>query len=301
MGTALLLHLFFPNASNNHRARLLQPLFVALSILVFLGTQLVIPVLPRLTPVVLGYTADITPERIVELTNKERTATGAPTLRIDPLLTQAALAKASHMMAKGYWAHVAPDGTEPWYFFTNAGYQYRYAGENLARDFSTPETAVSAWMASPTHRDNLLAPRYEDIGVAVVVGDLKGVKTTLVVQLLGKKLGPLTVPEVGAASETSTVSTVPISSRIAGLELGAKSLAAKNILIEDKLRLISPFSGTKRIALFLVSLFLVVFALDVVIVHRRNIARRSSRSFAHLMFLGMILIVILASKAGLVL
>lgn len=286
---ALLLHLFFPAQSNNHRARLLQPLFVALAMLVFLGTQLVIPVLPRVTPVVLGYTADISPERIVELTNKERAATGAPILRIDSSLTQAALGKASDMLTKGYWAHVAPDGTEPWYFFTNAGYQYRYAGENLARDFSNPDAVISAWMASPTHRDNLLAPRYDDIGVAVVQGDLKGVKTTLVVQLLGKKLGPLAVPPTGTVSESSTFSTVPISAKIAGLEEGARNI------------LISPFSATSRIALFLVSFFLVVFALDIVVVHQRRIARRSSHSFAHLVFLGMILIVIVISKAGLVL
>lgn len=289
MVTALLIHLFFPNTSNNHRARLLQPLFVALFILAFLGTQLVFPLLPRVTPVVLGYTSDITPERIIELTNKERAATGAAPLRVDPRLTQAALSKASDMLTKGYWAHVAPDGTDPWDFFTNSGYQYRYAGENLARDFSTPDAVVSAWMASPSHRDNLLAPRYDDMGIAVVQGDLKGVKTTLVVQLLGKKLGPLTVPEVGAASEISTISTVPISAKIAGLEQGAKDI------------LVSPFLGTKRIALFLVSFFLVVFVLDIIVVHRRNIARRSSHSLAHLMFLGMILIVIVISRAGLVL
>lgn len=288
MAAARILSLFFPHESNNHRARLLQPLFVALVILVFLGTQLAFPLLPRLTPVVLGYTSDITPERIVELTNRERAATGAPALNVDSTLSQAALAKASHMLTQGYWAHVAPDGTDPWYFFTSSGYQYRYAGENLARDFSTPEAVVSAWMASPTHKDNLLAPRYEDMGIAVVQGDLRGVKTTLVVQLLGKKLGSLVVPEVGAVSPISTVSTVPISSRIAGLELEARSL-------------ISPFSGTKRIALFLVALFLAVFALDIIIVHQRRITRRSSHSLAHLVFLGMILIVVLASKAGLIL
>ncbi|MDO8504035.1 MAG: CAP domain-containing protein [bacterium] len=289
MGTALLLHLFFPHESNNHRAKLLQPVFVALCILVFLGTQLVIPVLPRVTPVVLGYTADITPERIVELTNKERAATGAAPLRIDALLTQAALSKASDMLTKGYWAHVAPDGREPWYFFTSSGYQYRYAGENLARDFSTSDAVVSAWMASPSHKDNLLAPRYEDIGIAVVEGDLKGIKTTLVVQLLGKKLGSLPASNTGEVFESSTISTNPISQKVAGIGIGTKNI------------LLSPFSGTRRIAVFLVSLFLMIFALDMIVVHRRRIVRRSSHSFAHLIFLGMILIVVLASKAGLIL
>ncbi len=269
---------------------------MALSILMFLGTQLALPFLPRLTPIVLGYSSNITPDRIIELVNKERAATGAPVLNVDTLLTQAAVSKASDMLTKGYWAHVAPDGTDPWYFFTNSGYQYRYAGENLARDFSTPDAVVSAWMASPSHRDNLLAPRYEDIGIAVVEGDLKGVKTTIVVQLLGRKLGTLAAPPAGTVPESSAVSTVPLSAKIAGLKE-----EARNILIADKLRFISPFTASSRIALFLVSFFLAVFTLDIIIVHQRRIARRSSHSAAHLVFLGMILIVILASKAGLVL
>ena len=47
------------------------------------------------------------------------------------------------MLNKSYWAHVAlmerSLGS-----FTNFGYKYRYAGENLARDFSSASSAVEA-------------------------------------------------------------------------------------------------------------------------------------------------------------
>jgi hypothetical protein len=66
-------------------------------------------------------------------------------------------------------------------------YNYTYAGENLAMNFSEAEDALSAWLASPTHRDNILSQNYEDIGVAVVVGEINGTETTLVVQLFGQR------------------------------------------------------------------------------------------------------------------
>src|SRR5258708_28336998 len=92
------------------------------------------------------------------------------------------------MFANQFWAHVAPDGTSPWQFFKNAGYQYYSAGENLARDFSNTSDMMAAWMASPTHRANIVNGRFREIGVAVVDGRLLGSDTTLVVQLFGTPL-----------------------------------------------------------------------------------------------------------------
>ena len=89
------------------------------------------------------------------------------------------------MIDRDYWAHVAPDGTQPWKFFTSFGYKYRYAGENLARDFSNASSAMDAWMNSPTHKENILNPKYKEIGIGVVEGDLAGTDTTIIVQFFG--------------------------------------------------------------------------------------------------------------------
>jgi uncharacterized protein YkwD len=72
------------------------------------------------------------------LPTEKRSQAGVSPLAYNPYLAQAAQAKARHMLEYDYWAHIAPDGTDPWKFFTDAGYKYRYAGENLARDFSNP-------------------------------------------------------------------------------------------------------------------------------------------------------------------
>lgn len=278
-----ILHLFFPHEYNNHRARILHPL-PTLSLAVFLVLfQVFLPFLPKFVPVVLGYESSIKPEEIVELTNKERLKTGLPGLSLDPLLAQAALTKASDMFARNYWAHNSPDGKEPWRFITGMGYQYRFAGENLARDFSNSEDVVSAWMRSSTHRDNLLSPKYQDIGVAVVEGELDGVRTTLVVQFFGTKMSQAAVVEERLATASGVLSNIkeenkPILSRI----------------------LVSPALATKNITLGLILLLAIVFLIDLVIVRQKNIARVSSKSLAHLLFFGMIVLVILVAKQGII-
>lgn len=278
--SALFAYYLLPHETNNHRARLLHPLFVALSLFLFLVSQVMISFLPKVTPVVLGYASNIPPEAIVELTNQKRAENGAPALNIDSTLTQAALAKGSDMLTRDYWAHVSPEGVEPWSFFVDAGYRYRFAGENLARDFTKAEDVVDAWMASPTHRENLLAGRYQDIGIAVVDGEFDGVETSLVVQLFGTKFG----------TETEVTET-PISTVAASLITPSQPEKATQILL-------SPFSSTRRIALFIVSLFFTLLSIDMVIVSRKNVARRASRSFAHMLFFGMIIIALLAAQSG---
>ena len=127
----------------------------------------------------------ITPENIISLTNKERIAWGVNTLNTNAQLSAAALAKANDMLQKQYWDHFGPNGESPWQFIRAAGYDYVYAGENLAKGFRTSEGIHEAWMASPTHKENIISGNYKDIGVAVVQGELLGKETTLVVQMFG--------------------------------------------------------------------------------------------------------------------
>lgn len=289
--SALLIHYFFPHESNNHRARLLHPIFITLSLFLFLLNQALIPFLPRITPAVLGYASNIPPERVIELTNQKREEKGVEPLRIDPLLTQSALMKASDMFLKDYWAHVSPEGIEPWHFFVQAGYKYRFAGENLARDFSKPEDVVAAWVASPSHRENLLAARYRDIGIAVVDGKLGGVETTLVVQFFGTKFSEA-VAESEISTPLTTLTTIPVTPL--GASVQKDEGLAKKILV-------SPFSTTKRTAIFFISLFFTLISIDMVIIGQKNISRRSSKSVAHFLFFGVILVVLLIVKEGAIL
>ena len=54
----------------------------------------------------------------------------------------------------------------------------------FARDFYDTESMLKAWMNSPTHRDNIINSKYQEIDIGVVNGVLNGVKTTLVVHIL---------------------------------------------------------------------------------------------------------------------
>lgn len=274
-----LIHLFTPHPSNNHRAKLLHPFFVGIFISVFVGSQGVVSFLPIFSPIALGYSSKITPEKIVEFTNQERAQNGQSILQIDNNLNKAALAKAGDMFARDYWAHNSPNGQEPWHFFLDADYQYKYAGENLARDFAKDEDVVTAWLASPSHKENLLSSRYQDIGVAVVEGELGGIRTTLVVQLFGTRINSevaeksLVVPALGAVSKE----------QIAG-----------------KIANISPFSIKKSLAILLLSVFVFIFALDILFISKDNVQRRSSKSFAHMSFLIVILAIVLLSRSGVI-
>lgn len=282
--------LFFPHPHNNHKARILHrhSLLVLLGLLVM--AQAAIGLSHQIKPGVLGYASVIPPQTIIELTNNERTKLGLASLKVNSELTKAAEAKAVDMFAKGYWAHNAPDGTEPWSFILNAGYSYLHAGENLARDFNSPEAVVTAWMNSPSHKANLISPKYQDIGVAVMDGKINGVETTLVVQMFGTLQS--VAPKI-QAQNTSVVAPV-----LAAAQEAKPVVAAPQPLTVPK---ISPFDVSRSVSLAFVILIVVVLAFDWLIVWRRNLVRISGKSWAHLTFFATMIIILIILKRGLIL
>lgn len=134
----------------------------------------------------------ITQEVIVGLINKNRIEQGLPTLQINPTLTRSTELKGRDMIENGYFAHVSPGGKSPWYWFKEAGYQYAFAGENLAVNFVDPESLVNAWMKSPSHRENILNKNYTETGISIVYGDYKGKKSLFIIQHFGTVQSPKT-------------------------------------------------------------------------------------------------------------
>lgn len=153
---------------------------------------------------VLGRSSDVSRASLLADTNQVRQANKAPTLNLNDDLNRAAEAKADNMFAEQYWSHTAPSGATPWQWIDESGYQYAYAGENLAKGFMTAEGVVTAWMHSPEHRENLLKSEYQDVGFAVKYGELNGKKTTLVVALYGQAVADMIdSPAVLAANGAS--------------------------------------------------------------------------------------------------
>jgi len=302
-----LAHYFFPRHSNNHKAKLLHSSTLFLVILSLVFYQAVLQALPLSGLRILGYAANIPPSKVIQLTNQKRAEAGLASLEFDGALTAAAKAKGEDMLAQNYWAHVAPDGTQPWKFFIDSGYRYRFAGENLARDFSDPQSAVEAWMASPSHRDNLLSSKYSEIGVAVVEGDLDGVETTLVVQLFGARFVDTTPQVPIARAETSVPAqqaptTAPLPEVAdSQIEVGEIVTAAPIGIVESTPILISPFDTTKSVSLMTIGLLLIILVVDGLVASSKKITRIGGRTFAHLAFLGMILAIVIIARAGLIL
>lgn len=307
-----LIHLLLPRQSNNHKAKILHPsgLTVVAAFLIFV--QLGINLLPRVSPAILGYAASISRDEVVNLTNQRRIAAGLSPLTLNGTLSNAALAKGNDMIVKDYWAHVAPDGTQPWKFFNDFGYKYRYAGENLARDFSNAQSAVDAWMNSPTHRDNILNPKYKEIGIGITEGDLAGSDTTVIVQFFGAtyadrpqqplankavqievKTNPTQKPVVVNVEPTITPNPLPT---IEPQDIRNDVVIGSTDPTQQVL--VSPFTTTRNISISVVVLLLIVFMVDAFLVSKRRITRVAGRTLAHVVFLGMILSIIMILKSG---
>ena len=293
----LLRHLFIPHESNNHKAKILHSESLITLAALLISFQLVLNYAGKTFPKVLGYASNISPSEIITLTNQQRVANGLLPLATNSVLSNAAVAKGNDMFAKGYWAHFAPDGTSPWSFFLSFGYKYRYAGENLARDFSDSNSTVNAWMNSPSHRENILNPNYKEIGVGVVNGNLAGADTTIVVQFFGAPLsGSPSIPDVQAKEITKT--TAPVAKVEPGPTAVPVLVVNTPIPNSTTTSYVSPFSSTKNLSLGIVGTLLLVLSIDLVVVRRKRIARIGGRTVAHLAYLGMILAVILILKAG---
>ncbi len=180
-------HYFIPQAANGHRPHLIRHRALHFYSALIVGIKVFVLMTLFLTYPSLAEFSTITSNHIVELTNKARQEQGLPVLMRNDTLDHSAMLKARDMIKYNYFAHNRPeDGTKPWEWFKQAGYEYTYAGENLAMNFTDADAAVNAWLASPTHRANILNNNYQEIGVAVLVGKIDGRKTTIVVQHFGK-------------------------------------------------------------------------------------------------------------------
>lgn len=145
--------------------------------------------------------ADITKSALEAMANQTRQSVGLSTLKENPKLVQAARLKAEDMIKNEYFSHTSPTGVTPWYWFLRTGYNYKYAGENLAIGFFESTEVYNAWLNSPSHKANLINPDYKEMGTAVATGYGSN-KAIVVVQLFGSEKTIIT------AQPAKTIKTV---------------------------------------------------------------------------------------------
>jgi uncharacterized protein YkwD len=106
--------------------------------------------------------------------NQIRRAHGLVPLKLSDALSAAADQHSTEMLAGGYFAHNSADGSLFWQriarYYPSAQYRYWSVGENLLWIVGSLDATgvVDAWMASPEHRANILAPRWRDVGIAAL-------------------------------------------------------------------------------------------------------------------------------------
>ena len=175
------------------------------------------------------YLASVGSAVLVDLANTDRAVSTVPPLSPSPLLTKAAQEKADDMAAKGYFSHTSPTGVTPWHWFTDVGYDYAYAGENLAIDFTDSAQVNQAWMNSPAHRANLIDPGFTEIGIATAQGVYQGHQTTFVVQLFGKpKARRVPITETNTLTNTSVKQTATSTTPALTVSKSAQSASRAN-------------------------------------------------------------------------
>ncbi len=310
--SAKIRHYFTPHHTNNFRAKLLHNSGIFFFIGMLLTGNLFLRLLDATPYHILGFTSSITINEVVSATNSERTRAGLPTLVYSEKLADAARRKAANMIEEDYWAHNSPSGKTPWVWFKSAGYGYLYAGENLAKDFGSTDRMLAAWMASPTHRDNIVNAKYKEIGIAVVPGTLQGKDTMLVVQLFGspangtvaaadtsnstvatKEVKPAATP---APTIVPTVSIVdnPVPEVQSATPESVEAVVAE-VQVQPKL---NEFTLKKIMSLATTLLFILVLVIDLILAESKVISRRVGKNWAHIVFINVILLATTILNAG---
>lgn len=92
---------------------------------------------------------------VVDIVNKERKKAGKDALKSDDTLNEIAALRAKEIAEK--FDHTRPDGTVCFTAFSEAGYVYVSAGENIGYEYNgTAESIMKEWMKSKDHKKNIL-------------------------------------------------------------------------------------------------------------------------------------------------
>lgn len=302
-------HFFTPHHTNNFRAKLLHNSGIFAVIGIIVVGNVFIRLLDNPSLHILGFTSSIGVDEVVRATNETRASSGLKPLAYNEKLADAARRKAANMFSENYWSHNSPSGKSPWTWFKDAGYSYVFAGENLAKDFGDTNRMMSAWMASPTHKENIINSKYTEIGIAVVPGTLEGKETVLVVQLFGAPSSG-TVPQVAAvktATPKPTSSPAPVEvAEVKGQEVA--QLVPSDVEVLQITPTSSPvaivpakynsFNMARFLNLATTALFILALVIDLFLAESKQLSRRVGNNWAHILFINFILLVTTIVNAG---
>lgn len=225
---ALLKKYFVPAEENDFKPRILHKNSVLLNLIFILLLETsfffyVSFILPQTSLL-----AQIFPKVLIDFTNEVRASNTVAPLKPNAYLERAAQEKAEDMAKRGYFSHVSPDGKNPWYWFNKAGYNYAFAGENLAIHFFDSQDLMEAWMESPSHRSNILNKNFTEIGIGVAQGYFAGKETVYIVQFFGKPLSKVTTTPTLETKEIKPKETGTETQKVQPTQITPEMFAANN-------------------------------------------------------------------------
>jgi uncharacterized protein YkwD len=126
-----------------------------------------------------GSAAPMLASRALELVNEAR-ARGArcgshsfgpaPPLALSGTLGNVALGHATDMAVHDYFEHQDLSGQSPADRVRAVGYREKLVGENIAYGPQSVEEVVKGWLDSPDHCENIMDPRFAQMGIASATG-----------------------------------------------------------------------------------------------------------------------------------
>ncbi len=97
---------------------------------------------------------------VLELVNYERAKEHLKPLKLSSSLNHYAQIRAKEITKK--FSHTRPSGYS---CFTVIPKPYRTVGENIAAGQRSAKEVVAAWMNSPGHRENIMNPKFKELGM----------------------------------------------------------------------------------------------------------------------------------------
>lgn len=100
---------------------------------------------------------------VVCLVNRERARHGLPSLHASTRLNRSAQGWTNAMVDNDFFSHGANFAAR----ISAVGFNWSSAGENIAAGYTSPREVVDGWMASTGHCENILNPRFREVGTGV--------------------------------------------------------------------------------------------------------------------------------------
>jgi uncharacterized protein YkwD len=94
----------------------------------------------------------------------------APPVKLSGTLAGVAFGHAADMARHNYFEHEDLTGRSPADRVRAVGYQEKLVGENIAYGPKSADEVVQGWLDSPGHCENIMDPRFAEMGIAYVSG-----------------------------------------------------------------------------------------------------------------------------------